>query len=260
MFVTPFVEKKSLAELQPASARLAGPEAIKRVRTESTVVYSVNPNRVGWDDSAPVGPNTHAEPADPTSGFSATSVFGRIIVECDRIDEDPATKAIVRGYATTEISSAAVARDIVEREKRLGLFLSEVAPVLDDKGKLVGPPQFLKAKEDATKVMGTHFRKLFNDADATWHKKRDHRLINDMDRAAADWLYKTGKIAQPPEWASGLLVQESEECQKCGSPKRRKFPVCPACQWDSVDMCYAGAKAPIGPKFSDNMQQGQRKQ
>lgn len=258
MFAKPYVEKKSLADLQPVVVTLAGPEAIKRVRTEFTMIYSVNPNRVGWGDSTPVGPHSHAAPADPVSGFSATPVYGRITSECSDINED-SLKRIHRDYKTAEVSSLTAATDIVGREKRLGLFLSDAPPVMDDKtGKAVGPPAFLKAKDEAFKVMGTHFRKLFNDADAEWHKKRDHRLINDMDRAAADWLYRNGKIAQPPEWASGLLVQESEECQKCGAPKRKKFPVCPSCQWDREEMAYAGARAPLGPKLTDV--QGQRKQ
>ena len=53
-------------------------------------------------------------------------------------------------------------------------------------------------------------------------------------------------------------MQESEECQKCGAPKRKKFPVCPSCQWDREEMAYAGACAPLGPKLTDV--QGQRKQ
>ena len=72
MFAKPFVEKNSLADLQPVVVTLAGPEAPKRVRIDFTTLYSVNPNRAGRGDATPGSPHSHASPAPPLSALSAT--------------------------------------------------------------------------------------------------------------------------------------------------------------------------------------------
>lgn len=241
MFVSPFVEKKSLAELQPYVSRVLGKSTLKRLREEVAIIYSVNPARVGWGDSIQAGPHSAAMPADSKSEFSATPVQGRAIVECNDIAADPLGN-IVRGYKETEISANEIAQDIVDREKRLGLFTCEEEPIMRD-GVAVGPPAFLKAKAEATETMKRFFREQFELASATWHQHHDFRRINDMHRAAAAYLYKVGAIGQPPEWATGTIAQDNEECVRCGQPKRKKFPVCPSCQWDKDAGVYAGAIA-----------------